>query len=127
MSKFAGRGFIRAAGVAISDVTSITLRAMDGNSDVDLLLGGGGFAQGNLKYEVDVEGAIGVNGWNVNWVDVCAAGEEISVDFVILGDAGPIVEVPMTGDVRAPQITSKNNAAVTYQFKFHGRPPTVTA
>ncbi len=121
--KFAGRAFIRAAGVVVTDVTSLGLQARDGNSDVDLLLGGGGFAQGNLKYEVDVEGAVGVNGWNINWVGVCAAGQEIAVDFVLLGDAGEILTVPMTGDVREPGITSKNNAAVTYRFKFHGRDP----
>mgnify|MGYP000921116336 FL=1 len=124
--KFAGRGFIRAAGVVVTDVTSLSLRGLDGNSDVDLLLGGGGFAEGNLKYECDVEGAVGVNGWNINWFDVCAAGAELTLDFVILGDFGPIVTVPMVGDVRAPQLTSKNNSAVTWSFKFHGRPPGAT-
>ncbi len=123
MAKFAGRAFIRAAGVVVADITSLGLAVKDGNSDVDLLLGGGGFAPGNLKYEVDAEGAVGTNGWNINWVDVCAAAQELTLDFVLLGDAGEILTIPMVGDVREPGITSKNNSAVTYKFKFHGRDP----
>jgi hypothetical protein len=123
MAKFAGRAFIRAAGVVVSDITSLGLAVKDGNSDVDLLLGGGGFASGNLKYEVDAEGALGTNGWNTNWVDVCAAAQELTLDFVLLGDAGEILTIPMVGDVREPGITANNNSAVTYKFKFHGRDP----
>jgi hypothetical protein len=54
MSKVAGRGYIRAAGIPVTDVTQLSLRMVDGNSDVDLLLGGGGFAQGNHKFVLEL-------------------------------------------------------------------------
>ncbi len=123
MSKFAGRGFIRAAGVVATDVTQLELRMVDGNSDVDLLLGGGGFAEGNHKYVIQVSGAVGINGWNIDWMAVCAAGQEFTADFVILGDTGPIFEKSLRGDVRGPKLDTKNNAAVSYSFEFHGRDP----
>ena len=104
-------------GVPVLQSSSVNFQIQTDNKDVlTLLLGRAGHSRGAKKCSVQVENAIPLAGYEIDWPAVAAAQAEIALSFKIANKTYNCV-----GDVRDVDIRSGVDNANTMSFTFHGR------
>ncbi len=120
---YASKGYVEKDGVKVLTSQKLSMKQDTNSDDVDTILDeAGGFAQGTVKYMVEVESPVPADGFEIDWFEVCRAGKIHQLRFVILNPNGGIATSKLLrGVFRNPSAGLGANSAATASVAFHGR------
>lgn len=117
MSVYSGPGYVVYRGRPVLQSGSVSFQVATNNKDVDtLLLGRAGHSRGARKIQVQVENAIPLAGYEIDWAALANAQAEVALTFRIAGKSYNCV-----GDVRDVDIRTNVDNANSMSFTYHGR------
>jgi hypothetical protein len=122
VSLYVSKGFIEKDGVQAVTSTKLDLKQASNSDDVDTILEDGlGFAQGTVRYVVDIENPVPARGFEVDWFAAAARGRLHTLRFVLLNPEGGVAySILLRGVFRDPQLGVGANKAATNGVQFHG-------
>ncbi len=116
MALYSGPGFIRYNGRNILQSKKIDFDFDSQNNDVNTsLLGRAGHSVGPKKVTVSIESAVPLAGLEVDWIGICDAQGEITIDFVLARKT-----YTCTGDLRKAGLGTSVGEANSSSLEFHG-------
>jgi hypothetical protein len=101
----------------VLQATTSRFRIETGNNDVTTMaLGRAGHSKGPKKVVMEVENAIPQGGFEIDWIGLANAQEEVPLGFKIAGKTYECV-----GDIRGADVQSGTDGANRVSWEFHGR------
>lgn len=120
---YVSKGYVEKDGVTAFTSTKIGIKQDTNSDDVDPILDeASGYAQGTVKYMVEIESPVPSAGFEIDWFAVCAAGKLHQLRFVFLNPNGGVAfSKLLRGVFRNPGANLAANSAATTGVTFHGR------
>lgn len=118
MALFSGPGYVRVNGNTVTLSTQIKIDLATNNQGVDTMLEGyAGHSKGSKVYTVEVENPVPAEGFEVDWLGIAEAQEEVDVDFVLPG----VVDFGFQGEIDSAGLETATNKAANATMKFTGK------
>lgn len=124
MARYVSKGFIRKDGITIVESSSIELRLDNNSDDVGTILEDyAGHTTGSGKWTAKVQNPVPAEGFEVDWFEVCEAGETSQMEFVMINPntGGVAFSRLLEGDWRNPDLAIAGGKPAQGSVEFHGK------
>lgn len=122
-SLYVSKGYAELDGRVLFTSNSLELKQATNSDDVDTILDEAcGFAQGTVKYVLEIGSPVPGPGFEVDFFALCEAGSVHQLRFILLRpEGGQAYNLLLRGVFRDPTAGLKANAAATASVSYHGR------
>ncbi len=122
-SPFASPGYAEIDGRTLFTSTSLNLTRSTISNDVNTILDEAcGYAQGTVKYVLDIASPVTGAGFEIDWFALCERGEVYQLRFVLLRPDGGIAhDLLLRGVFRDLSAGPQASSGATAGVQFHGR------